>query len=53
MKKKYFEPEFELTLLSFERIMGNYAVNSQSEDNINVIDGDNPNDPQDPEPEFP
>ena len=45
MKKKYLEPEFELTLFSFEGIMGNYAVNSQSENKINVYDGDNPNDP--------
>ncbi len=39
MKKKYFEPEFEMTLFSFERIMQNFA--------------DIPNDPNDPKPEFP
>ena len=50
MKKKYYEPEFEMTLFSFERIMQNSAVDSQSEDKINVYDGDNPNDP---DPEFP
>ena len=53
MKKKFLEPEFALTLFSFEGIMGNYAVNSQSENKINVYDGDNPNDPNDPELEFP
>lgn len=50
MKKKYYEPEFEMTLFSFERIMQNLAVDSQSEDKINVYDGDKPNDP---DPEFP
>lgn len=49
MKKKYYEPEFEMTLFSFERI----AFDSHPEDKINVYDGDNPNDPNDPDPEFP
>ena len=53
MKKKYYEPEFEMTLFSFERIMQNFAGDSQSEDKINVYDGDNPNDSNDPESEFP
>lgn len=48
MKKKYLEPEFELTLFSFEGMMGDNALNSQSEDKINVYDDDNQNDPEFP-----
>lgn len=48
MKKKYYEPEFEMTLFSFEGIMQNFAVDSQSENKINVYDDDNQNDPEFP-----
>lgn len=50
MRKKYSEPEFELTQFSFERMMGNYAGNSDPENSIYVYDGENPNDPRDPDP---
>lgn len=50
MRKKYSEPEFELTQFSFERMMGNYAGNSDPENSIYVYDGENPNDPLDPDP---
>lgn len=52
MRKKYSEPEFELTQFSFERMMGNYAVNSYQEDSILVYDGENPKDSYDPDPVF-
>ena len=48
MRKKYSEPEFELTQFSFERMMGNYAVNSDLEDSISAYE----NDPLDPDPGF-
>lgn len=47
MRKKYSEPEFELSQFSFERMMGNYAVNSDPENGIPVYD-----DPLDPDPGF-
>ena len=53
MRKKYSEPEFELSQFSFERMMGNYAVNSDPENGIPVYDGENPNDPYEPDPVFP
>lgn len=34
-------------------MMGNYAGNSDPEDSIRVYDGENPNDPLDPDPVFP
>lgn len=51
--KKYFEPEFEVIRFSFEKIMENFAADSDPESDILVYDGDNPNYPNDPDPGFP
>lgn len=50
MKKEYVQPELALLRFSFERLLGDYAVNSDPEGDIYVYDGENPNDPNDPDP---